>query len=372
MLQHFCCLHTLPRTTIVVSVRMQVDETGRWDGATSVVKGSGSHDADTLPASTTPSPRQQPTVALLFDASLVGVFMMGNLSQSLKGHAVTMFEVGRLSSEAVDHFLEELCNVRRVVVMRQRSRFSLVLVQVNAPAAFEGDAEGFFIRAMCTKNTLQAMRMADRGEVAAPHHGGGGSDSDAGAGDGAGAGAGVGAGAGASAGDATSVTPQPVAVEMVRCGSLNNLTASVRFAYARDMSPCLLLCWPHCMQCRPPPSPRLKLLQSHKAIIPLGLPPASCSGVANVLRSCPLGERPAFLGCNGPLLRPPWFPLFLYSQLGCGPVSLLVPRGCIITDLPDVLKVRCPQPTVYRRQSLAEAFEPSSLGGACICPYSET
>ena len=139
---------------------------------------------------------------------------------------------------------------------------------------------------------------------------------------------------------------------MVRCGSLNNLTASVRFASARDMSPCLLLCWPHCMHCRPPPSPRLKLLQSHKAIIPLGLPPASCSGVANVLRSCPLGERPAFLGCNGPLLRPPWFPLFLYSQLGCGPVSLLVPRGCIITDLPDVLKVRCPQPTVYRRQCL--------------------
>jgi len=54
------------------------------------------------------------SVALLFDAGLVGVLMMGNLSPGLKGHAVTMFEVGRLSYSTVCKFLDELFKVRLV------------------------------------------------------------------------------------------------------------------------------------------------------------------------------------------------------------------------------------------------------------------
>jgi hypothetical protein len=37
---------------------------------------------------------------------------MGNLSTSLKSHAVTLFEVGKLGDEAVDNFVEELHNVK--------------------------------------------------------------------------------------------------------------------------------------------------------------------------------------------------------------------------------------------------------------------
>lgn len=37
--------------------------------------------------------------------------MMGNLSSSLKSHAVTMFEVGKLSDEILDSFILELDKV---------------------------------------------------------------------------------------------------------------------------------------------------------------------------------------------------------------------------------------------------------------------
>ena len=84
---------------------------------------------------------------------------------------------------------------------------------------------------------------------------------------------------------------------------------------------------------------RLKLLQPHVALVPLGLTPAACSGIADVLRTCPLRDRPAFFGCCGPLLRSPWFQLYLYHALSGGPPSLLVPRGCLVTRLPDQFKV---------------------------------
>lgn len=70
-----------------------------------------SHSASSLLSPSTESLSKSKKIVFFYDSNLAAFLMMGNLSSKLKNHAVTMFEVGKLSDEWIDSLLAELSKI---------------------------------------------------------------------------------------------------------------------------------------------------------------------------------------------------------------------------------------------------------------------
>merc|ERR1719189_3242300 len=73
-----------------------------------------------------------------FYSTLTAYLMMGNLSVGLKTHAVTMFEVGKLSDESLDSLVSELERV--------------------STEDGEGEAARYYLHALTLRDTISFLR----------------------------------------------------------------------------------------------------------------------------------------------------------------------------------------------------------------------
>ena len=103
--------------------------------------------------------------ALIYDAGLAALLMMGNLSVGLKKHAVSMFEVGRLEHDQIESLISEL---RRVFNTLSKALVSLVVESElksdlrnidEGESGAEGEAQMYFDQGRSLLLALELLRV---------------------------------------------------------------------------------------------------------------------------------------------------------------------------------------------------------------------